>query len=197
MTEKDELRRIAKEIRKKVPDRAQKSAEILARALRMDQVQSANVIFTYMGKGSEVATHTLFGHPLVRAKRLGVPYMIGDTMRIAEVKAEAELESGSFGILEPTQAVQSDLTRQLFDELVDVAFIPALAFDLNGHRLGHGKGHFDRILPSLSRRALCVGLAFEDQIVARLPVEAHDFAVDMVVTENRIIRCRDERTSHT
>ncbi len=68
---------------------------------------------------------------------------------------------------------------------VDVAVIPAVAFDINRYRLGRGGGFYDELLPKLN--CLKIGVAFDLQIVDALPFEAHDAKVDIIVTEKRII----------
>jgi 5-formyltetrahydrofolate cyclo-ligase len=69
--------------------------------------------------------------------------------------------------------------------------VPGLGFDTNGCRIGHGKGYYDNLLKN-SRNALHIGLAFEAQIVKKIPVDAHDLPVHMIVTEKRVIDCRNK-----
>jgi 5-formyltetrahydrofolate cyclo-ligase len=64
----------------------------------------------------------------------------------------------------------------------DVVLVPLLAFDAHGHRLGYGGGYYDRTLATL--RVIAIGVAYAGQEVERLPREAHDRPLDMVVTEN-------------
>lgn len=66
---------------------------------------------------------------------------------------------------------------------VDVVLVPGLAFTADGWRLGQGGGWYDRFLPMLRPDAVKVGVAFAAQIATALPVEPHDVAVDVVVTE--------------
>ena len=189
MNEKDDLRLRCKAVRDALTDRSERSTRILRRAFGLERVIAAQTLFTYIAKGSEVETLSLLSAPGALAKRIAVPFMVDDRMHIAEIRDPSELAPGQYQILEPVAAVRSDPTRVVSEELIDVAFIPALAFDRRGHRLGYGKGHFDRVLPSLARRAMCIGLAFDDQVVARLPSEPHDYAVDIIVTESEVIRC--------
>lgn len=72
----------------------------------------------------------------------------------------------------------------------DVLFVPLLAFDADGFRLGYGGGHYDRALAALraNGHALAVGIAYAGQEMDRLPHEAHDEPLDMVITEREIRR---------
>ncbi|MDQ3974737.1 MAG: 5-formyltetrahydrofolate cyclo-ligase, partial [Actinomycetota bacterium] len=65
------------------------------------------------------------------------------------------------------------------------------AFDRQGRRLGYGGGHFDRLLARLPQGIPTIGAAFDVQIVAAVPHEAHDRALDVVVTESEVIRPGD------
>jgi 5-formyltetrahydrofolate cyclo-ligase len=60
--------------------------------------------------------------------------------------------------------------------------VPGVGFDLNGARLGRGKGYFDRYLEESS--ALTVGLAWSQQIKEKIPVESHDHHMDFIITES-------------
>ena len=75
--------------------------------------------------------------------------------------------------MEPMGAPFKDFSQ------IDVALIPGLAFDTNGHRLGRGKGYYDRFLTAFTGKT--IGVCFDFQKVAEVPVDAHDVAVDRVV----------------
>jgi 5-formyltetrahydrofolate cyclo-ligase len=66
---------------------------------------------------------------------------------------------------------------------IDVVIVPGTAFTPDGHRLGQGGGWYDRFLPQLRCECLKVGVCFEVQLVAELPIEPHDVRLDLVVTE--------------
>ena len=72
----------------------------------------------------------------------------------------------------------------------NLILVPLLAFDRAGRRLGQGGGHYDRII-SLYRAhgAIAVGLAYAEQQMERVPVGAHDSALDWVLTPKEAIRC--------
>ena len=100
-------------------------------------------------------------------------------------RLDEALVPGRFGIAEPC-ALCPAVTP-------DVVLVPMLAFDRNGHRLGHGAGYYDRTLAELRRRhpaVLAVGLAFAAQEVHALPAEPHDQRLDWIVTEAGACRVR-------
>jgi len=61
--------------------------------------------------------------------------------------------------------------------------IPGIAFDLHGRRLGRGKGFYDRLLTEI--RGVKCGIAFDEQIVEKIPVEPHDVRMDFILTPTR------------
>ena len=69
----------------------------------------------------------------------------------------------------------------------DLVFVPGIAFDLVGRRLGRGKGFYDRLLAGV--RGHKCGVAFDTQLVAEMPEEPHDMRVDSIITPSRWRLC--------
>ncbi len=72
----------------------------------------------------------------------------------------------------------------------DMLFVPLLAFDRAGGRLGYGGGYYDRTLAALPDAA-AIGFGYADQEVARVPMSAHDQRLPIIVTEKEIMRAGD------
>jgi 5-formyltetrahydrofolate cyclo-ligase len=77
----------------------------------------------------------------------------------------------------------------------DVLIIPMLAFDRSGYRLGYGGGFYDHTLEKLRTRSarktiIAIGAAYSAQEIPNVPVSAHDQALDYIITEREIIRCK-------
>ena len=70
----------------------------------------------------------------------------------------------------------------------DVVIVPGLAFTPRGQRLGQGGGWYDRFLAGVRDDCVTIGVCFHEQLVAEVPTEPHDVAVDVVVTDEG--RCR-------
>ena len=90
------------------------------------------------------------------------------------MKLDRRVQTGSFGIQEPTGELFTDY------DTIDVAIIPGMAFDAEGHRLGRGKGYYDRFLsrvPHLYK----IGLCFSWQLVDHVPYDEHDIKMDEVI----------------
>ena len=71
--------------------------------------------------------------------------------------------------------------------MIDLVVVPGLTFDTQGHRLGRGGGFYDRFLSRLRRSATTIGLAFDGQIIDRVPVNDRDIAVEIIVTDRRTV----------
>ena len=71
---------------------------------------------------------------------------------------------------------------------IDLIVVPALAYDRKGNRLGRGGGFYDRFLASENLRATTCGLAFAEQALDELPVHANDLPVDILVTDEEVLR---------
>ena len=78
------------------------------------------------------------------------------------------------------------LNEILYPELI---FVPCLAFDNNGFRLGYGGGYYDKTLSQYKKNNInfiSVGFAFDDQKVNNVPTDKFDIKLDYVITEKKI-----------
>lgn len=107
------------------------------------------------------------------------------TMSLHIISGLHETSLGAYGIREP----RADLPIVHASQL-DMIVMPGLAFDAAGRRLGYGGGYYDRLLAQAAEEAaalpLLVAPCFALQVVDVVPTEAHDFRVDLLVTEQRI-----------
>jgi len=159
---------------------------IQSQALRLPPYLAAKAVALYSPIENEVDTAAILADALERKKQVLYP-RIGDEDRpcFFEISSPRELCPGRFGILEPAGAKYASLA--LLENLI--IFVPGVAFDLCGHRLGRGGGWYDRLLKSLKSQALFVGLAYEFQLVERVATAKWDQDVHYVITEERVIDC--------
>jgi len=188
------LRRRMAAIRDAIPadERLLKSAAIAQRLSEWPPFVSAATIFTFLTTRSEVATEIINGLALMAGKALAAPRTLLGEKRL-EFRAlqgvAGEVVAGPFGILEPPAD-----TPLLDPEQADMIFVPGLAFDPLGYRLGYGGGFYDRLLADPALRATTVGLAFEEQVIERVAHDESDLPVEHVATERRIIDCGAARS---
>lgn len=174
-------------------ERAAKSRVLQERVLALPQFSRASCVCLYLSVRSEAGTDLLLRAALAEGKRILVPVVdrAAARLRLSELhEPQRELAPGAYGVPEPLPRYR----RYRSASLVEFMILPCVGFDEQGYRLGYGRGYYDRLLASLEPGFPRVLLAFEIQGVQRLPVEAHDVPVDMVVTEERVRRIRGETT---
>jgi len=108
------------------------------------------------------------------------------SLEFLKIEAGEHLKVGAFGLLEPAGGRPPIAP----ENAPLVVLVPGLAFDWEGHRLGSGHGYYDRALRCLPTTISKVGVAYTFQIKASLPVDAWDQRMDLLATEEFIVRCR-------
>lgn len=92
------------------------------------------------------------------------------------------LKNNAWGIPEPQGGIQ------IPPEQIEVVFIPLLAFDESGHRIGYGKGFYDRFLSACTGRTIKVGLSFFEAEKEIPEILSSDVPMDYCVTPEKIYR---------
>ncbi|QOR34690.1 5-formyltetrahydrofolate cyclo-ligase [Clostridium sp. 'deep sea'] len=149
------------------------------------QYQQANIILYYVDFRGEVSTKELIDTALKADKIVCVPITIPKTRSILayQIKSKNDLIKGNYGIMEPNKehCTAIDLSK------IDLVITPGVAFDTNRNRLGYGGGYYDRLVAKLSSTCSRIALAYETQIVDKIPTGIFDVPVNFIITENRII----------
>ena len=189
--EKENLRRYMLRLRDRqsVGEIEQKSQDIIDQVLHLHEYVRARGIACYVNKDSEVNTRPLIRATLDQEKRVLIPVVKKGDIELffSEIKdLGSELAPGTFGILEP----KPENVHPVSLDTVDVMFVPGIVWDREGYRLGWGRGYFDRVIKNLPQHVRSAGLAFNMQLIGKVPRDQFDVPVDMVVTESRVIRCR-------
>lgn len=162
----------------KEDDRRRKSAVIRRKLRHLEVFRSAKTIVCYVSLSYEVETWRLIEQMLEDRKRVVVPVVHREGLRLSELRQPTDLAPGAFGVWEPIPRAR----RFVSPQDVDLVVVPGLAFDRAGHRLGHGHGYFDRLLARLPRPTQTVGLCFAFQLLDHLPRQPHDQTVHTVLS---------------
>lgn len=149
---------------------------------RTDEFVQARRVALYSPIRNEVCTAHLFTVARQAAKQIVYPRMCGERLEFLLVASLDELVPGGMGVLEPVGGTELGLHE------IDLMVLPGVAFDHHGHRLGYGRGFYDRVLGGQERRPCLLGLGYEQQVVERLPRDPHDVQVDLLVTELQVRR---------
>lgn len=170
--------------------RLKKSASISKRLQISRCFQTAEYIHLYLANKTEVSTNILIREAFLLNKKVAVPII--DTQKrmfFSELQRldVSDLECGAFDIPQPKLAFQN----RVESDQIDLWVIPGVAFDVGGGRLGYGGGYYDRALAQT--HVPIIGLAFDCQLVDRLPIKQHDVLVDQIYTETSTIYCEEKR----
>jgi 5-formyltetrahydrofolate cyclo-ligase len=155
----------------------------------------ARVVACYAALPGEVRTERIMAEAWKLGHAVAIPAYRADrkSYSLAVLGPQAPVRQGRWGILEPERK------EWISVDDVDIAIIPGVAFDVDGGRLGHGGGYYDRLLTSdrtgLVSDVTKIGLAFEWQVVERVPMEAKDVRMNVLVTEERTIRMKQDPES--
>jgi 5-formyltetrahydrofolate cyclo-ligase len=163
-----------------VVDRSERICAALTQ-LPFWSTSTAIALFWPMEGRNEVDLRSL-DEAIRTTRRIAYPSLDRDTnlMTFRWVEAIGQLEERGSGFSEPSP----DATEAT---ALDLVVVPCLAIDPRGHRIGYGAGYYDRTLPRFAPPARTVAVAFDFQLVAEVPITAHDRAVDMVVTDRRVL----------
>ncbi len=176
---RDELRAKLKEL----PAEEQKALSAQAATLLQQQSpwrQASSVLF-YAPLNYEIDLRPLMAVALEQNKLVALPKFIPDSGSYGAFQLKnlsVDCAPGKFGIHEPLESCPAWPLNQL-----DLVLVPGVGFDFAGHRLGRGKGFYDRLLAEVS--GIRCGVAFDGQMIAAIPCEPHDVGLDCILTPTR------------
>ena len=161
---KHELRARFKRFRAECPPELKKSLDkrLFERFASLEEYLAADVLFAYISQPIECDTSAIIADALEKGKRVAVP------------KCH---KTSKYGILEPVP----ERCEKAVDFSCGLCLVPGLSFDLQGYRLGFGKGYYDRFLSDFG--GTTVGICYSKCTMGELPRGTFDRAVDIVLTE--------------
>ena len=152
------------------------------RLTKYEWFNSSKIVASFLSIKSEISTNTLNQYLLSLGKILCLP-IIENNEEILIFKRYCignELKKGKFGVREPVNS-------QTY--LPDIIFVPCLAFDENGFRLGYGGGFYDKCIAnffSINHKFISIGLAYEEQKVKNVVHDNLDQKLNYILTEKQL-----------
>ena len=138
-------------------------------------------IFLPIAKNKEIDTSFIISLLKERQKQIIVPRVKNEVeLESILLSNETRLKANRWGIPEPVEGYLID------PELIDVVFVPLLVFDKIGHRVGYGKGFYDRFLKSCREDTVKVGLCYFDPVGEISDIHPEDVLLDYCVTPKEI-----------
>ena len=158
---------------------------ILSKIKKLKEYQNSGTVMFYLSYGSEVITDAMINEVLSDDKEVAVPVIQnpGDgIMTAVKINKLEDCFDKVYGIRQP----EFNEDEVVLKQDIDLIFVPGIVFDTTGYRVGYGKGYYDRWLEGtdISKR---IGLAFEVQLVDKIPNGKYDLPVGKIITEKRII----------
>ena len=137
-------------------------------------------IFISILKYNELDTSSIINKLKSEQKIIIVPKISNNELVHIAINDETEFGLNEFGIKEPNDG------NHFVIENLDIIFIPLLAFDIEGHRVGYGKGYYDRFLKLTNNSTLKIGLSFFDPINKIQDIDDNDVKLDYCVTPKQV-----------
>jgi len=185
---KDDLRKKYLELRKTLsPGELQRISDAVTLNLFQNfQLEKKKVsLFLPIERTKELNTYKIWEKATSFDAQVAVPRVNRKTeeMRHLLFESEDQLEISSWGIPEPSKG------RVIAAEHFDIILVPLLTMDERGHRVGYGKGYYDRFLAKCSPRCRFIGLSHFDTLETVIPdVTTADVKLHACVTPNKVHR---------
>lgn len=159
-------------------------SNITERLMALPEWKDAGIIGLTLSMKHEINTDIIIRHAWAEDKKVALPKANPKekSMDFRILNAFEDAEEAFAGIREPIP----ERTEPVAPHDIDLLVVPGLVFDEKGYRIGFGGGFYDRFL--VKYKGLTVSLAFEMQLVDSLPAESFDLPVDIIVTNQRVIR---------
>ena len=146
--------------------------------------KEGKIIASFLSIKTEISTNSLNQLIWRSNKLLCLPVMKhnSDLLSFHRYKKTDRLIAGRFNVMEPDNN---------YECMPDVIFVPCLAFDLFGYRLGYGGGYYDKTLSyfnSLKRTFTVVGLAYDNQQVDEVIHDNLDQKLNYILTEKQLYK---------
>ncbi len=178
MPTKNEIRKTELDLRSLVHSEA--NEEIEKRLLAFSEFLSADTVFCYFSVRNEIPTDKIIEKALKMGKKVALPVTNDDySLDFYFISSVSELIKGKFNIPEPKRIEKAVSTEK------SICIVPALAVNERGHRVGYGKGCYDRFLKDFKGKA--VSLVYERGLTD-FPEDKTDIPLYAAITENKAIK---------
>jgi 5-formyltetrahydrofolate cyclo-ligase len=164
-------------------DRRRNSRLIQEKLISRAEYADAHVVALYSPIHNEVEMEGVVDHALSSGKTVLLPAVSRTGgLLFRELTQTSCMHEGKYGILEPC------VSNRVYDPAeADIIVVPGIAFDMKGHRIGYGKGYYDKTLHHLEGQGRIIAVCYDFQLVDVIAGEPHDVKIDLVITEKRIV----------
>lgn len=186
---KQELRKSCREKRENLSPEIKRDLDlkIAVNIRKLKEYSPARTLLIYMSTPIEVDTRKIIENAWADGKKVAVPRCIPGTrdMEFHYIESFEELHSGTFSVLEPQESkpIVTDFSGCLM-------IVPGMQFDMQGYRIGYGKGYYDRYMVKF--KGISVGICYADELKPFMYHGRYDRAVNIVLTDKKIRTCKGQ-----
>jgi 5-formyltetrahydrofolate cyclo-ligase len=185
---KKELRKLYREKRAALTEKERLWMDdlLLIKFQQLEIPFHVNVLLSYwpLQQHAEPNTHLMTDYLQFRMPGLQLAFPVTDftdhSMKVMLVNDDTDFRVNEYGIAEPVNGVEID------PQELGMVFVPLLAFDARGYRVGYGKGFYDRFLPRCSEEIISIGFSFFDPIPAIGDIDQFDVPLTIGITPNQL-----------
>jgi len=167
------------------------SRKIKGNLVRQKEFTHCSTIACYLPVKKEADTWPIIKYAQKLRKKVFIPVINSKTRKITFYRLplkKTDLILNKYKIPEPKKSLREPTHLSG----IDLMLVPGIAFDKKGHRIGFGKGYFDRVLRKFKNEV--IALAFDFQVIKKIPATKNDMRMDMIITEEKVIRVRSKKT---
>jgi 5-formyltetrahydrofolate cyclo-ligase len=161
-----------------------KSLGVCLKVMAQPEFREARSLMIYLATPEEVDLSALAARAWQEGKTVAAPRVDWKRRRMTPVamhSLEKDIVETRYGLREPAEGEALDPAE------LDLVVVPAMAYDRKGNRLGRGGGFYDRFLGDERFHGAACGVAFNEQLVDRVPATKHDIPVDLIITDEHVI----------
>ena len=187
MSAKNELRQRLRKTLADIPSEQIETRSLRAahRLFEQREYIKAEVVMVFLSLPTEIDTSPVVLRAWQDRKRVLAPKVSWSQRRMMPVEIRSladDLAVSQMGIREPVSGIPFPIS------MIDLVIVPGLGFDEYGHRLGRGRGFYDRFLAHPEFDGVACAMAFEEQLTPTVPVGPLDRHVDMLITDEKVRR---------
>ena len=184
MEEKNSLRIRMKEKRRQYSKEEQiaEAQKIAKQLISIPEIHKEQCFLLYSAKPPELSLDFFITWCLANEKEIYFPRVCGEEMDFFRIQSKEDFTAGYFGILEPKNYCE------IFGGQKAICFVPGVAFDKKGNRIGYGRGYYDRYFRAHQIIQMKkIGISYDFQLVSEIESEDFDEKLDGLVTPTEIM----------
>ncbi|MCD8502237.1 MAG: 5-formyltetrahydrofolate cyclo-ligase [Bacillaceae bacterium] len=173
---------------KELTGKEDKDSIIYSTLFHRPEWKTANTIGVTVSTATEINTRPIIERAWKEGKTIAVPKCIPSTkgMDFRKLSSYEQLEVSYYSLLEPNPTT----TEKVEKHELDLVIVPGTVFDTSGFRIGFGGGYYDRFLSTYN--GVTISIAYDIQVISQVPNEDHDLAVDLIITENKVLKFKNK-----